>query len=264
MPTTYTHDLFGKKVYKKLPKEMKEVIRENKDLYRIGLHGPDIFFYLLQKSSVPAFGNQMHKECARFFFQEAMAQVREEMDRPLLAYLIGFGCHYLLDSTCHPYVGQMVDEGVITHTLLEKEWDRALMEANGMDPLTSRPSDALVPKMEYAEVIHKVLPLVSVKDIYNTIRMQVFILNRMVYGKKGTMRKIMTAVLGKAKNPDTREITDHFMRREAAPESIAPVAVLNDLFEKALQEAPAELEQLYSLAYSDKELTDRWSLTYNG
>ena len=44
MPTTYTHDLFGKKIYRQLPDEMKKVIRKNGDLYRIGLHGPDILF----------------------------------------------------------------------------------------------------------------------------------------------------------------------------------------------------------------------------
>ena len=38
MPTTYTHDLFGKKIYRALPAEMKRVIRAHGDLYRIGLH----------------------------------------------------------------------------------------------------------------------------------------------------------------------------------------------------------------------------------
>ena len=45
MPTTYAHDLFGQKVYRQMPEEVKQIIRENGELYRIGLHGPDIFFY---------------------------------------------------------------------------------------------------------------------------------------------------------------------------------------------------------------------------
>lgn len=44
MPTTYTHDKFGKDVYKKLPEHIKAVIRKGKGVYRIGQHGPDIFF----------------------------------------------------------------------------------------------------------------------------------------------------------------------------------------------------------------------------
>ena len=43
MPTTYAHDLFGQKVYRQMPDEVKKIIRENGELYRIGLHGPDIF-----------------------------------------------------------------------------------------------------------------------------------------------------------------------------------------------------------------------------
>ena len=38
MPTTYTHDIFGKEVYKRLPSEIKEAIRESKSMYLIGLH----------------------------------------------------------------------------------------------------------------------------------------------------------------------------------------------------------------------------------
>ena len=38
MPTTYAHDLFGQKVYRQLPDQVKEIIRKNGELYRIGLH----------------------------------------------------------------------------------------------------------------------------------------------------------------------------------------------------------------------------------
>ena len=48
MPTTYTHDLFGKRVYRKLPAKLQHLIRSNGNLYRIGQHGPDILF--IQKS----------------------------------------------------------------------------------------------------------------------------------------------------------------------------------------------------------------------
>ena len=73
----------------------------------------------------------MHKEKARAFFTQGMAQVRETGDEALLAYLLGFGCHYLLDSSCHPFVNEMNDKGRISHSLLEIEFDRFLMEENG-------------------------------------------------------------------------------------------------------------------------------------
>lgn len=45
MPTTYAHDLFGKRVYRRLPDKLQHLIRSNGNLYRIGQHGPDILFY---------------------------------------------------------------------------------------------------------------------------------------------------------------------------------------------------------------------------
>ena len=33
MPTTYAHDLFGKEVYKRLPSDMKALLRRHGDLY---------------------------------------------------------------------------------------------------------------------------------------------------------------------------------------------------------------------------------------
>ena len=48
MPTTYAHDRFGREVWKKLPKDLKETIRKHKKLYLIGLHGPDIFFTIIR------------------------------------------------------------------------------------------------------------------------------------------------------------------------------------------------------------------------
>ncbi|MCF0134788.1 MAG: zinc dependent phospholipase C family protein, partial [Blautia sp.] len=147
MPTTYTHDVFGKQVYKMLPEEMKRIIRRNGEVYRIGLHGPDILFYfLISKNPVSQHGVKMHGERARDFFERGMKVVRDTGDEKLLSYLLGFGCHYLLDSVCHPYVNQMAAQRIITHTLLEKEMDRQLMINTGKDPLLYRPSDCVIPR----------------------------------------------------------------------------------------------------------------------
>lgn len=53
MPTTYAHDLFGKRVYRKLSAKLQHLIRSNGNLYRIGQHGPDIlFYYFISKNPV--------------------------------------------------------------------------------------------------------------------------------------------------------------------------------------------------------------------
>ena len=90
----------------------------------------------------------MHKEKARAFFTQGMAQVRETGDEALLAYLLGFGCHYLLDSSCHPFVNEMNDKGRISHSLLEIEFDRFIMDENGTNPYAFYPSDCINAKMQ--------------------------------------------------------------------------------------------------------------------
>lgn len=265
MPTTYAHDLFGKRVYRKLPDELKEVIRENGDLYRIGLHGPDILFYfMVSKNPVSAFGVKMHSEKARAFFEEGMARVRETKSRPLLAYMLGFGCHYLLDSVCHPYVDEVDKSGELSHTLLEKEFDRCLMLETGKNPLHFYPSDCIVPKREYAEVIHKVLPLINTTCIHISLKMMKFLTNLMVCDDNGRRRGVIKRIMGFGGKKNQDVLIEHFMLREPVTGSAHLVAKLEKLYDQAVQAAPAELMELYLLSKEEKPLSQRWDRTYNG
>lgn len=265
MPTTYTHDLFGKKIYGKLPKDVKRVIRENGDLYRIGLHGPDILFYFMVcKNPVSCFGIQMHKEKARAFFEQGMAQVREHKSRPLLAYLLGFGCHYLLDSACHPYVDEMDEKGIISHTLLEKEFDRYLMEKTGKNPYSYHPSDCIRVKKEYAQVIHEALPLIRTGNFYLSLKMMKFLTNLMVCDDGGLRRERIKKITALAGRNAQISLTEYFMTPQPIEGSREPVEKLNELFEAEAEKAPAELMELYGLLKEEKPLSERWNLTYNG
>ena len=107
MPTTYTHDLFGKKVYRQLPEEIRKVIRENGNLFLDRPFMDRIFCFMtcsIKRSAV------WERKCTRYlqlrFFLRGMSIVRRTGDERLLAYLLGFACHYLLDSSCHPFVDE--------------------------------------------------------------------------------------------------------------------------------------------------------------
>lgn len=53
MPTTYAHDLFGQKAYAFLNPEIKQVIRKNKNLFRIGRTDRIFFFMTFQMPELP-------------------------------------------------------------------------------------------------------------------------------------------------------------------------------------------------------------------
>lgn len=262
MPTTYTHDLFGKEVYKRMPKDAKKIIRKNGDLYRIGLHGPDIlFYYMISKNPVSQFGVDMHKEKARAFFEQGMDQVREKGDEQLLAYLLGFACHYLLDSACHPFVNRMDEEGIISHTNLEKEFDRRLMIETGRDPYSYYPSDSIVPKMKYARVIHRAVPLVRTGNIYISLKMMKYLTNLMVCDDHEKRRRFLLTF---AKGKKLSALLEHFMTEEPLQAADEPIAELERLFWETAEEAPALLEELLTLTEGEYRLSARWNRTYNG
>ena len=107
MPSTYAHRRFGANVLDHLPAPLRKKLEAHRELYDIGLHGPDLLFYYHAEKSTPvaALGNAMHDEPGRMFFDRARRVVHEEADREAaLAYALGFVCHFALDSTCHPYV----------------------------------------------------------------------------------------------------------------------------------------------------------------
>ena len=265
MPTTYAHDLFGQKIYRQMPDEVKKIIRRNGELYRIGLHGPDIFFYyFIFQNHVSRVGYRMHKEKACAFFVQGMEQVRETGDETLLAYLLGFGCHYLLDSSCHPFVNEMNDKGIISHSLLEIEFDRYLMEENGKNPYSFYPSDCIKAKKKNAEEIHKVFPLVRKGDILLSLKLMKFMTNQLVCDDGGARRARLSRISSLGGRKAQSVLIDHYMMAQPAGGSREPVEKLNALFEKAVEEAPAELLELYQLSKENKPLSARWNLTYNG
>ena len=92
MPTTYTHDVFGKMVYQKLPENLKEIVEEHMNAYRIGQHGPDILFYyhLFHENPVSQKGMAMHEQIAASFFRKCKEYCQETGDEEALAYVFGF------------------------------------------------------------------------------------------------------------------------------------------------------------------------------
>ena len=45
MPSTYAHRRFGANVLGHLPAELQAKLEMHRELYDIGLHGPDLLFY---------------------------------------------------------------------------------------------------------------------------------------------------------------------------------------------------------------------------
>ena len=138
MPSTYAHRRFGADVLALLPDGLRATLEQHRELYDMGLHGPDLMFYYkaLQSNPVNRLGNAMHEQKGEVFFTRARTVVENAPDKDAaLAYTLGFVCHFALDSTCHPYVEAYVRESGVGHCEIETEFDNALMREDGLDPI---------------------------------------------------------------------------------------------------------------------------------
>lgn len=261
MPTTFTHDLFGREVYRKLPASLQALIREHGDLYRIGQHGPDIlFYYRILKNRINQTGTKMHREPAKPFFTHGLKIAREEQDEALLVYLLGFACHFMLDSTCHPYIGTLTDEGVVSHGKIEKEYDRFLMEKEGLNPYHFYPSKCITATPDGAKTIHKAIPEISYPTIFSTLRWMKCLTNLMVYDDNGRKQKVILPLLHVIGLGDGTG--DNFMRKDADPACLPMIDRLEALFEKAVSDAVPMLLELYRIYREGGEVPERFDRDY--
>jgi hypothetical protein len=87
------------------------VLREElRHAFLLGNQGPDPFFFALRTPHLKAskrFGSLMHKEGVDETieaFRRLVASCPEPAGSLLSAYLLGFICHFTLDSTAHPFI----------------------------------------------------------------------------------------------------------------------------------------------------------------
>lgn len=156
MPSTYAHYRLGKEIAEVLEGETWHTISMYRQLYLIGLHGPDILFYYkpLKSNLVNRIGYGMHGRPGIEFFRHAVKVIENKDNKlPYLAYMYGVMCHFALDVSCHGYIDKKIEESGVSHAEIEVEFDRMLMETDGLDPIRHPLTDHIVPSMRNAKVI---------------------------------------------------------------------------------------------------------------
>lgn len=205
MPALYAHNRFGADVAKRLDGEVKEIVKRYYTQFRIGLQGPDIFFFYkpLKRNPISKYGYGMHDEYADSFFEKAAEIVREKGRHSReYAYILGFICHFTLDSECHPYVNQMVDKIKVGHVEIEGEFEKYLLRADHKDAL-AYPIAKYVPTDDATvETIHQIFKQIKQEEIEEALKTLKFI-KRFLTAPCEMKQKLINVVLkvsGLAKN----------------------------------------------------------------
>lgn len=140
MPGFVTHYIFGTEAYRRQSHPtLKRTLHTHNAAYALGLQGPDIFFYYLPSYVLHGhnIGALAHTSGTNAFFHGLLhgyRQLSAPADRRIAeAYLTGYLGHYLLDTTCHPYIYAMTHftgrtkDYFSRHAYLETDIDTALL-----------------------------------------------------------------------------------------------------------------------------------------
>lgn len=136
MPATYAHYRFGAQMLRQMPEDISRNAKHHRRLFDVGLHGPDLFFFYrpVVKTQVGKLGRKYHYQTGREFFSRVCRNLRFNPSEEGTAYLYGVLCHYALDAHCHPFVIEKSQEGIASHSAIETEFDRFLLELDGKNP----------------------------------------------------------------------------------------------------------------------------------
>ncbi len=154
MPGFYAHHRFGKEVLELLPPDLQEICAKHRTQFDIGLQGPDLLFFYKPYTAnrVVKYGHRLHKSSAYPFFEHSLSVIeRKGVDSGPYAYLLGFVCHFILDSVCHGYVNEQAEETGVSHLEIEEEFEKHLLRIDGEDPLAFPVYDLVPTGEETAE-----------------------------------------------------------------------------------------------------------------
>ena len=261
MPTTYAHDLFGKMVYHRLDPEIQEKIKKYQTTYQIGLHGPDILFYVrpFHKNRFNQMAHRLHREEAAGFFERGRELYQKTGNEEILVYLLGFICHFMLDSTCHPYISEYMKKTGARHDEIETEFDRALMIRTGKDPFHYQPGSVIRIEKNSVDAISEVMEGMSHKDIVRALMGTKFYTRLPICDseKKRKVKLAVARILFMYRLADGRII-----RGEPKDICLESTQHLTQLFLQTVPEAAAMINEYYKQRNGSDRLNVRFDRNY--
>ena len=253
MPTTYAHWRFGDKCIRMLPDDLQNIILNNRAIFDYGVHGPDIFFYYncLKHNEVNRYGSAMHD----IPYKDTLAQIKENFKKTenkdmALSYLLGFTCHFTLDSYCHGFIEKVDETMPYSHGKIESQFDRYLLIKDGFNPVTKSVTDMFHPDKKMAKVISGLFNKFDEDIIYKTLKDQKLYLN-LLKDNSDIKRFFLTTAMDLAKVPSFKDL---LITKENV-EELKPVNIrLNKYFDMALKHYPVLADSLIGYLYDKNEL----------
>ena len=241
MPGIYAHYRFGAAVLASLPADIRRSIQRFRRLFDVGLHGPDLFYYFYPVGSDRSLlGIKYHEQNGKTFFAHACRSIRLERSEAASAYLYGVLCHYVLDSTMHPFISLTAGECGVTTLEIETELDRCLLELdNKLPPNSQKLTQHLKLTQGECETVASFYPPANAKTVRKALQSTVTLTRLLMNptGLGGAVAKAAVNLLGK-------QASGMLMTAKANPGCAHLDGPLLELYEEALVRFPDYLTQI--------------------
>ena len=252
MPTTYAHWRFGCDCIETLPENLKKTVNDNREIFDLGVHGPDIFFYDLSHPEIPKYGSLIHSEAGEKFFEKCI-QVYKSYDDDkdaMLSYILGFLSHYCFDSQAHGYINKKdaITES-LSHNLIESQYDGHLIRLDGKAISQTDRTKSLKPSKYISRIMSRFLPFTSDK-IYRITKAQKTLLS-LLNCKTNLKRKSLYKLLMKM---NRKNHADLIVQTEELDKCRDSNLRIDKLKEHALILYPKLVNNLYDALTSDEKL----------
>lgn len=244
MSSNYAHYRFGAELLERLPPEANRTVRRFRQLYDMGLHGPDLFFYQnpLIKGASGKLGSKFHGQTGKAFFERVCRMIRMSPSEGAMAYLYGVLAHYALDSLSHPFVDRMAEQRKLSRYEIETEFDRFLLEKDGKKPpyLYDQSGHMQLTPGE-CETVASFYPSASAGTVRKCVKNMAFCTKALVI-PKGTRRNMVGKAMDLvAPNAAGLLMTEHPNRR-----CVKLDASLLRLYEMAMDRYMVLLDQIHA------------------
>ena len=264
MPSTYAHYRLGRDVLQRLDPDLRAIAEGHRQLYDIGLHGPDILFYYdaLHRNPTSQVGFSTHRLPGRDFFGPTRHALSRMDDRGAgEAYLMGFVCHFALDSTCHPFIEEYIQNNGIAHTKIEGEFDRMLLEMDGKDPVRQSLVSHINPTEENASIIAEFFPTVDSGQVMRALEDMIHYNDLLVCPGK-LKRWMVSRTLRKSGNYD--DMIGLVLKSVGDPACDASNTRLTELYGESTDLSVSLIRDLHAYLHGESdELCPRFNRTFS-
>ncbi len=273
MPYNFTHALVGLTAQKSTNEAVAQLAQEYISEFLIGTMGPDPYFGDAMPKPLFApcrldLAEKLHTLDARVLFAALFPLARGSA--PKQAYVIGFLCHFLLDTNAHPYIEARFWGNA--HTPAEIQIDLMMTDRTDFPGIPQRPRRLYQTRhLRELDELHaqlsKALFSADTRRVFARSFQKWIFVNSLTYDPKNRKMRFFRAVerlfripgritpylVSRHDDPDDRLNLAHAAWRAPCDEETARTESFPELFARACAEAPALLDAAYEAMQSGED-----------